>query len=1022
MPSFEAYLVDRNEDGFIDDASARILAIPATNIDQRAYWSRLLDLAADTGLRAQALPLPLIVSAPPDGDADLVSVRTIEDIEALGTGHGDQGADAADATNADSAGELSSDLLDFFSTSGLLEDRDGDLLPDATRFSISLPEEIPAPLGAALCNFAVRVGLETGGVTFPLAGDNAPAIQVRPTAGPAKLTAQQGGWLATGSSDDLAELFERIARDWPSFGLSETAGARAGIEYLAARLAGQRPPSADDVPVRWELQWAAQPETERLVEAVQREVLPRLTDESRLDLVVFVCEPLSIRRRLEQTLTSTLEERNAPRVSVTVLSAFKTGLSWLREVILPELQGADVHRLEVTYRRFEPEGDQKHLDMPIRWLQELFPGDEIAADALNLSLDDIVFSEDPSPDAPTYRATAFGADGRIIDEWELDVLSYSMPFMPNVAGSEFVEVTTGGFVAELDGERIAVPVDTDLDRFWKFWQDEALRRVLTDIRQSSGGFVAARQPFFGGLEVEVWLSSPNSRLGIREENDSAAEALHEDIYFNALDTIEVLGVSTTGDKTSAPGPVIPIVHVEDGVAPHAVVRLLGAPPPAPARPAISVGEISLQDGELLAGLVGPFDDLAEAVTRFVAAESEAGRTFAASLISNGERIDVRLPLPSILSGDVSDTGPPMNQNIHGDLVNEWSARVGRSDRVTAWIEGQSYQGRPIPVLAIRSAAPGRIWSPAKLSLLKPTAMIVARHHANEISSTNAAFQLAHLIEHDPDWTRLAAKLNIIVIPYENADGAALHARLAAPADAATWKHHPARYNALGHEFGEDYFEPDSPFGEARVRPAVWRRWLPDALVDNHGVPSHEWVQPFAGFGSPPRFRVSYWAPQALIYGIARFVDDPDFPEHRQAAIALRDAVAAAFQGTPIGELNQQIGASYRRWGQDRVPDRFPGRFYDGMLWHFGGTPVDPDGRGFNVRFPKTTVISWVTEVNDETATGSHLEMVAEAHLIANRAMLELLAVMDSDVRETSLVAGEDQTLRRYKRDRPLKRR
>ena len=207
-----------------------------------------------------------------------------------------------------------------------------------------------------------------------------------------------------------------------------------------------------------------------------------------------------------------------------------------------------------------------------------------------------------------------------------------------------------------------------------------------------------------------------------------------------------------------------------------------------------------------------------------------------------------------------------------------------------------------------------------------------------------------------------------------------------------------------------------------MRPALWRRWLPDAIVDNHGVPSHEWVQPFAGFGSPPRFHVSYWIPQALIYGITRYVDAPDFPEHRQAASALRDAVAAAFQGTPIGELNRQIGASYRRWGQERVPDRFPGRFYDDMLWHFGGTQVDAEGRGFNVRYPKTTVISWVTEVNDETATGQHLETVAQAHLVANRAMLDLLVELDSGPVMSAEGLAEGRTLHRYGRARPLGRR
>src|SRR5690606_35132447 len=167
----------------------------------------------------------------------------------------------------------------------------------------------------------------------------------------------------------------------------------------------------------------------------------------------------------------------------------------------------------------------------------------------------------------------------------------------------------------------------------------------------------------------------------------------------------------------------------------------------------------------------------------------------------------------------------------------------------------------------------------------------------------------------------------------NPDGAALHARLTSDPAARNWKHHPARYNALGTEFSQAVFDRNTRFGESRVRPAPWRRFLPDAIVDSHGVPSHEWVQPFAGFGSPPRFRVSYWIPQALLYGIIGYVESDDFPEHRAMALALRDAVSNAVRETDIGALNDEIGRSYRSWGQERDPDRFPGEFHNGMLWH-----------------------------------------------------------------------------------------
>jgi hypothetical protein len=63
-----------------------------------------------------------------------------------------------------------------------------------------------------------------------------------------------------------------------------------------------------------------------------------------------------------------------------------------------------------------------------------------------------------------------------------------------------------------------------------------------------------------------------------------------------------------------------------------------------------------------------------------------------------------------------------------------------------------------------------------------------------------------------------------------------------------------------------------------------------------------------------------------------------------------------------------------------------------MIFH--GGPLDPESdraqRSFPVRYPNTTLVNWVTEVNDETVEGSPLERAARAHLLCNRAALELL--------------------------------
>ena len=76
----------------------------------------------------------------------------------------------------------------------------------------------------------------------------------------------------------------------------------------------------------------------------------------------------------------------------------------------------------------------------------------------------------------------------------------------------------------------------------------------------------------------------------------------------------------------------------------------------------------------------------------------------------------------------------------------------------------------------------------------------------------------------PQLDTLLDHVNVAIIPYENPDGAELHAWL--QQEHPTWKHHPARYNAVGLEFSLERGNTDSRYGEGRVRDKVWQRWLP----------------------------------------------------------------------------------------------------------------------------------------------------------------------------------------------------
>jgi len=1012
------WIVGRDGDGYPGDVTVRVRVDPPGGQADRELTAALLDLGARIGLEARTLPPDLFSTT---NQPDAIAPRTAAEVRAL------LPAPSGDPWDAAPVEAPASDCLTrLFTIDGALEDRDGDQLPDASRIAFEVPDTLPAELAAALANLAARIGLESGGITFPLGREGGARFRVQPGEAPAELRAADGGWTLTGDPAGMTRLVAEIGSAWPHRGAPGAPGAEYALGWLRRGLAGNGPEPGVPGDLAWELKWSAPWEADALLDTFRTEVLPLLSEGGAgpAEIVVFASEPPEVRQGLATTLRAELDAIGMTGARVTVLCAFKAGLSWLREVVIPAAGPLKPSRLKLSYQRHTTEGDLPALDLPIRWLQELFPGPEIIAREIGIPLDAIEVVEAPADAPDIWMAEAFDANGALLHRWAASPLSKVQPWVPDFPDAGTVRVTTGGIDLQRGDTRRLFPVPTDLERFWSFWQHEVVPKVIEEIDRR-GGARADLQPFFGALEAEVWISEPNERLGIREENDSAAEALQEEIYFGTLDTIEMLGQRTSGERTGAPGAVIPIVHVAPGSAPHANVRLRYAPEPRDLpRPEVRVAALALVDaaGTLVAEVEARVDgDDTASVSRLPELAELAPATGLAAMVTLGRtQVALRLPLPELLRGDAApDVPPPMDVNIHGAAVTDWATRLAAFPEIDAWVEDISYEGRPLPALRLSDPA-AKGGSATKEAILKPTHIIIARHHANEISSTNAAFRLAWLCATDPAWRRYLERVNVLILPYENPDGAALHARLAADPDARYWKHHPARYNALGAEYGFDHFNPDSPFGESRARGALWRRFPADVLVDNHGVPSHEWVQAFAGFGSPPRFRVSYWVVQALLYGIANVIDDPAFPDSRASVNALRDAVSAKVRDTDIGEWNRIYGQSYRFWGQSREPEHFPGVFHDDMLWHIYDTKPDPQGRNLEQRYPKTTVISWVTEVNDETAEGEHLERVARAHLLSNQATLDLLYAAAPPIRHWRADDGNGRVTLRIGRDRPLR--
>lgn len=865
-------------------------------------------------------------------------------------------------------------------------------------------------------------------------------------AGRAALVAADLAHLPTGARGEL-----RLLTDDPA--VAEAAADVVGRANLPLAVT----PAPDDL-LAFADEWADEWEVDRARRLVRERVLPALDPAAPAELLVMVSEPAEVRRDLARELAAALPAGS----TVAVLSAFKPGLCWLREVVAPAwaVRG-DVARVAIRFRPFvAPEG-ARHLDLRIRWLQELFPGDEILAAALGLPLAAVTIAEAPDLDA-AYSVHAYDAAGNELDARDFTPRAYARPYLDAAPEEGLVMATTGAVVAR-QGGRVLVDeaLPTDLDRFWGYYQGTVLPRVRAAIVAATGGAPsAAAQPFFAALDVDVWCSEPDEPLGIREENVSSAEALHEDVYFATLDDIAALGraprqagtldTPAQEEPLDAPGPVRPFVHVQPGAGPRARITLRRRPRnlaalvqtdedgiatrtpvgrlPAEPRPHARVRWATWHTGRPGVARLGLALDgageRAASVLRQIGDGHAAAGTDAVELevafSDYPERVALALPAPVVgyrAPDGETPGGPsmPLDVVIGEDELPPLLGRLAALPGVSARRVGHSFEGRPIDAVEVVAPPGAAVWSGVKASLYKPTLLAVGRHHANEVASTPAALRLAELLATDPAYRPLLDRVNVALLPLENADGAALH--YAMQREHPTWKLHAARYNAVGLEFAREFFAPDTPYGEARPRPLLWRRWRPDVVADNHGVPSHEWNQLFSGFNSPPRFGVSYWLVQALIYGILRY--PPDEPAYRAFGEALRDRVSAAIAADPeILAANRVLRERYTTWGHAWLPDNFPAGFYAEMQWYFGPRPEGWRRSRQPANYERVTTANWVTEVPDETAQGAYLALVARAHLIANLATLRLLAELAPPVerRVAAGPAGVQVTLRRR---RPL---
>lgn len=295
----------------------------------------------------------------------------------------------------------------------------------------------------------------------------------------------------------------------------------------------------------------------------------------------------------------------------------------------------------------------------------------------------------------------------------------------------------------------------------------------------------------------------------------------------------------------------------------------------------------------------------------------------------------------------------------------------------------SYKGNLIPFIEVTEPITSDYFSGLKKSNDKHTIVFEAGHHPNEVSSTPAILELVEdVIRQHPE---ILKKINMIVIPLANPDGYELMKILTQ--EHPKWKHHAARYNAVGLEFAHVKFQK-SVFGEANVLPMILKKWAPDIVLDDHGIPAREWVQPFAGYACPPIFPVSYTLPSAKIYGIGRYADSGTREIQAKNLEHVAEKVNAIFEDTTFAEENTYWRHRYYKYGTKWEPQKYPIEEMGNINFH-RGMEVTPTYSSVSIlRYPQWVALDIISEVADEIVYDEELNSCIQAHKLFNQAIIE----------------------------------
>lgn len=742
-------------------------------------------------------------------------------------------------------------------------------------------------------------------------------------------------------------------------------------------------------------------------------------------LEIGVSEEKDIRESIKKQVEEILLAQGILDCKVVVRNAYKQGYSWLVEEIAPQLTQMKIARLQIGFRAFlreekeawndvesarpsygtEHDGDENRwFDLPIRRLQELYPVDDTLAELLHICRNDIQFSL--LEDGQDYNIKGYDKDGTEVFQDSMDTHYGERAYLDSFPHMGKVHPCSGWILAKQGNEIVyEEQIETDLQRIWAIYQKEILP-LLVETIQKEDGLQKEKQPFFKRMELEIYTSEVDEKLKCRKDLLSSLDTFHEDLYFVGLDYFKNLGMEREGIGYEQPGLFYPILHNRKGEDSKIQLKIILPTRKNPCY--VAKGEEILFHTEEKNKIV---------LTHMAKRKENWKLTFSLKEIHGQEKklkkiqqIIKNNPIPvdwlngpmelvvqgrknqSVLSfiprkDTIADLSVDRQKPITYEQYIEEIKRQ-RKNGISVWQAAKSYEGREVWAIDLMEEGYRDCFLTSRLKLLrdKPSFLLNNRHHANEISSTNGAFTLLSYLLEQEQGKELLSQVLISILPMENVDGAKRHEELAK--EHPEWIFHIARYNSVGFEFARDYFK-ETPYGEAKAFPQVWERSLPDVVVDNHGVPSHEWAQQFSGYVSP-WFR-GFWLPRALFYGYFWYVKDERYPTYPALNEAIQGAVSQELnRDEEIRHWNEEWKDRFETYANGWMPKTFPAEYYNGQIYYW--FPYSPNKDAWHVshRYPWITAVDWTTEVADETAQGEYLELCGKTHFLSDLATIRLL--------------------------------